>query len=88
MALTAIFFAALVGFIARAGKKRGLAAWAIGCLVVPSFILFTEFVLPYQGGGASMWPIAMVFGGIYGAIASAVGVFLASMLLRGASRNA
>jgi hypothetical protein len=26
------------------------------------FILFDAYVLPYRGGGASMWPIAILFG--------------------------
>jgi hypothetical protein len=43
---------------------------------MPAFILFAEFVLPYQGGGASMWPIAMIFGGIYGAMAGGLGVIV------------
>jgi hypothetical protein len=27
-----------------------------------ALILFDEFVLPYRGGGASMWPLALLFG--------------------------
>ncbi len=27
-----------------------------------SFVLFDAYVLPYRGGGASMWPIAVLFG--------------------------
>ena len=35
-------------------------------IVVPAaalslWILFTEFLQPYKGGGASMWPIALFF---------------------------
>lgn len=42
--------------------------------------LFAEFVLPYRGGGASMWPIALIFGGLYGAIAGAIGIGLVTWL--------
>lgn len=59
-----------------------------GCAVVPLFILLEEFVLPYQGGGASMWPIAVVFGGAYGAAASGAGVLVGEFVFRGESRNA
>lgn len=39
-----------------------------GIVIIPPgiiclYILFAEFVLPYQGGGASMWPLAIIFGG-------------------------
>lgn len=57
-------------------------AWLIGCMVVPAFVLFAEFVLPYQGGGASMWPIALVVGGVCGAVVSAVGVLLGGWIKR------
>lgn len=41
-----------------------IAAW-LGLL---AWLLFSEYVLPYQGGGASMWPIAQMFGGTFVAI--------------------
>jgi hypothetical protein len=31
-------------------------------------LLFSEYCLPYQGGGASMLPIAQLFGGTFAAI--------------------
>jgi hypothetical protein len=34
-------------------------------------LLFSEYCLPYRGGGASMWPIAQLFGGT---IAAGTGV--------------
>jgi hypothetical protein len=36
---------------------------------------------PYRGGGASMWPIALIFGGFYGVIIGGVGVLAASYYL-------
>ena len=88
MAIAALILAALAGLIAHALKMRPILAWLIGCVVVPCFILIAEFALPYQGGGASMWPIAIIFGGAYGAIASAVGVFIGKLIFRGESGNA
>jgi hypothetical protein len=78
----AVFAAFVVGAAMRAWTKRPLRSWLSSCIVVPSFVLFAEFVLPYQGGGASMWPIALIFGGIYGAVAGATGVGLASWIVR------
>ncbi len=75
-ALAAIVGAFFVGLALRSLKWRGWVAWLLSCAVVPAFILFAEFVLPYEGGGASMWPIAMFFGGIYGAIAGGFGVLI------------
>jgi len=88
MAIAALIVAALASFIACALKMRPVIAWLVGCAVVPSFILFEEFVLPYQGGGASMWPIAIMLGGIYGAVASAIGVFIGRFVFRGEAGNA
>ena len=45
----------------RKGKRLGYAVLApVACFVV--FVLFDAYVLPYRGGGASMWPIAILFG--------------------------
>lgn len=49
---------------------------------MPAIVLFYEFVIPYQGGGASMWPIAFVLGGFYGSIAGGAGVAAASYYLK------
>jgi len=50
-------------------------------IVVPTaalslWILFTEFLQPYQGGGASMWPIALFFVISYAAGAAIWGALL------------
>ena len=38
-------------------------AIAVPWLVLLVAILITEYVVPYQGGGASMWLVAQFFGG-------------------------
>lgn len=57
---------ALAGIVAAIVVKRPMAicvgagaAW-FGML---AFLLFDAYLMPYRGGGASMWPIAQVFGG-------------------------
>lgn len=81
-AYLAVFGAFVVGGLRCALTKRKMLSWLASCIIVPAFVLIAEFVLPYQGGGASMWPIALIFGGLYGAIAGAVGVGAASWLNR------
>jgi hypothetical protein len=76
LAYATLVLAFLVGLGFRVLRWRWWSAWLASCAVMPAFILFAEFVLPYQGGGASMWPIAMIFGGIYGAMAGGLGVIV------------
>ena len=76
-----LLLSAVLGFATRMLGLTVKEAWVLGSVFVPASILYGEFVLPYQGGGASMWPIALVFGGGMGAAASGVGVFVASRFL-------
>lgn len=62
---------ALIGAITGILCKKSWAIYVAGA--VPWFgllaaILYTEYFTPYQGGGASMWPIAQLFGGTIAAI--------------------
>ena len=76
LAYATLVLAFFVGLGLRVLRWRWWLAWLGSCTIVPAFVLFAEFVLPYQGGGASMWPIAMFFGGIYGAMAGGLGVIV------------
>lgn len=63
MAFLIIFVAAfiLALVLQHKGKRIGFSVTApFICLV--AFVLFDAYVLPYRGGGASMWPIAILFG--------------------------
>ena len=80
--IIAILTAFIVGLLVRLRGKNLFIAWLLSCCVVPVFILFAEFVLPYRGGGASFWPIALFFGRIYGAIAGGLGVIIASFFMK------
>ena len=50
----------------------GLIPW-LGLL---ASLLYQEYFVPYQGGGASMWPIAQLFGGTLAAALGAAAYFL------------
>ena len=60
--------------IARLLKNRfaPVAAALVAWLLLLGYLLFNEYVLPYRGGGASMWPIAQLFGGTVAAVVAAV----------------
>ncbi len=75
-----LLLAFAVGAVLCTITRHEARSWLASCAVVPAFVLIAEFVLPYSGGGASMWPIALVFGGFMGALAGGAGVLLASWL--------
>ncbi|MBU0916144.1 MULTISPECIES: hypothetical protein [Aquabacterium] len=79
-AYLSLLLAFVVGAALCSATRREARSWLASCAVVPAFVLVSEFVLPYSGGGASMWPIALAFGGFMGALAGGAGVLLASWL--------
>jgi hypothetical protein len=81
-AIVALIIAFLIGLVLRICGRHMLIAWLFSCCVIPVFVLTSEFILPYMGGGASMWPIALLFGGIYGAISGGLGTIVASIYLK------
>ena len=71
----------LVGISAAIGAAcgfafRGKRALFLGALLpwlgLLALLLFYEFFMPYEGGGASMWPIAQLVGGTIAAFAGLV----------------
>lgn len=70
------------GLVARLQGKSQPLAWLLSSLVIPVFVLFDAFILPYRGGGASMWPIALVIGSFVGSLVGGLGVVAASYYLR------
>lgn len=59
---------------------RGGFSWAVALLLPPSlflsWLLVEEYLMPYRGGGASMWPIAFVVGGTAAVLASCFSLLL------------
>ena len=53
------------------GRAGLFAAGGIPWLALLGAILATEYLSPYSGGGASMWPIAQLVGGT---VAAACGI--------------
>ena len=81
-AIIALLTTFSVGFILRFRNKREIIAWLISCTVMPAFITFDEFVMPYRGGGASMWPLPLIIGSFYGILAGGLGVVIASLIFK------
>ena len=66
---------AFIGFLTAIFLKKSWAVYAAGAIpwfILLTAILFTEYLMPYQGGGASMWPIAQLIGGTVAAIIGVV----------------
>ena len=50
----------IMGLVLGALCKNKFIAWLVAVAVIPGYVLLAEYVLPYAGGGASFWPIALV----------------------------
>jgi len=66
----------------------GTIAWIASALLpwlgLLAWLLYHEYFVPYQGGGASMWPIAQLFAGT---VAACVGLAAYAIFRnRGSSR--
>ena len=87
MAILAVCTALVLSLVLCAcGVKPGFS-FLFGFLVVPVFVLVAEFAFPYSGGGASMWPVALMFGSIYGTVASSAGVLAGRFIQNRRSAN-
>jgi hypothetical protein len=53
------------------GRKAVLTAAVIPWCGLLAWLLYNEYFVPHQGGGASMWPIAQLVGGTVAAMAGA-----------------
>lgn len=72
---------ALIGFVCAqmlSGWIGALATGAIPWFGMLAALLFLEYGLADQGGGASMWPIAQLFGGTLAAVAGMVSYAVSS----------
>ena len=58
------------------GVKGGVLSLLVPWFLLLAALLLNEYVLPYSGGGASVWPIAQLFGGT-----AAAGLGLISFLI-------
>ena len=59
------------------GNRGIFLGAAIPWFALLAYLLIAEYVLPYHGGGASMWPIAQLFGGTAAAVAGLIAATIA-----------
>ena len=64
------------------GHKGWLAAALVPWFGLLACLLYAEYFVPYQGGGASMWPIAQLVGGTVAAAVGLVAYALANAIAR------
>ena len=69
LGLTMLSVAVGVGaaFVAK-GKMAIILGAAVPWLGLLGVLLYHEFFVPDQGGGASMWPVAQLVGGTFAAV--------------------
>ena len=69
--IPSIIIGAVVAIMSK-GRLSFILSAFLPWVGVLCFLLYYEYFVPYQGGGASMWPIALLFAGT---IAAIIGVF-------------
>ena len=81
--LTILLGSAVAGVLCGLFIKRGGCALLLGAAIpwfaLLGFLLYHEYFVPYDGGGASMWPVAQLFAGT---IAAVVGLISAAITRR------
>lgn len=75
LGISAVTF--IVAFALQWIKRWWLLSVLLPTVGFVALILFDEFVLPYREGGASMWPLALLFGVPITIVASLLGVLCA-----------
>jgi len=81
MGLLGLFAVAfLVAFALQWFKRWWWMSLSLPTVGFVALILLDEFVLPYRGGGASVWPLANLFGVPTAIAGSVLGLFFAWLL--------
>lgn len=77
LAIISALFGAALGFT----RLNKIWSGVIPFLLLAGAVIYTEYSTPYSGGGASMWPIAVIIGGGMAAACSVGGCMLIRKLL-------
>lgn len=88
MWLTIILLSALVGAASGwllAGPRAIVVGAGVPWLALLGWLLYHEYVVPYEGGGASMWPVALL---VAGTVAALVGALTAAAVRAIKRKNA
>lgn len=77
---------ALIGLVCSYFIKTKFSVFLAGAIPWFGFLavlLYQEYFVPYQGGGASMWPIALLFGGTAAAVTGVTMWWCGTKIFRG-----
>lgn len=74
-----LLVAFFVAFVLQWFKRWAWLSVSVPAAGFVALILFDEIVLPYRGGGASMWPIALLFGVPTAILGSCLGLLFAAL---------
>ena len=78
-----LFLIALVsGVLLQPFTKSVVVTGVLGFSGYVVWSVYSEFFVPYAGGGASFWPIDIFFGGPCSGIGAAVGGYVTSKLFK------
>lgn len=84
MNLVLIFVLSCVWGVLAGLFWRGISGWSIGIglpvTAAAGYMLYLAYGVPYGGGGASIWPIALVVLCGFAAVCSAAGVGVVYLL--------
>ena len=83
--LILISSSALIGFLTAIFLNKPWAIYGAGAipwLLLLAALTYTEYFMPYKGGGASMWLIAQLFGGSVAAITGVISYNLTNKLFK------
>jgi len=69
--LASVVVGAVCGFAIRS-RWAVLLGGAIPWCGLLAWLLYNEYFVPYQGGGASMWPVAQLVAGTVSAVVGAI----------------
>lgn len=78
-----ITISSVIGVLTERYIKTKLAfifAAIIPFALFSAAVLYEVYFIPYQGGGASMWPVAIVFGGAAAAVTGLVAFTLTKVI--------
>ena len=79
--LGSVVIGVVCGLLIR-GKLALLAGAALPWLILLGVMLYHEYFMPYDGGGASMWPVAQLVAGTPAAILGLVSAWIARRMRR------
>jgi hypothetical protein len=81
-AILSVAGAFVLGLVLRRLSVHWVPAWLVASCIVPLYVLVAAFIHPSVALGATMWPLEILFGGLYGAAAAGIGVFVGSILAK------